>query len=69
VTAYPRVAPAAGNGNSIYATAVIAARVSAPRLAAVTQVTYNAAGLPSGTARLALETFAAASLPGRSGGR
>jgi hypothetical protein len=53
VTAYPRAAPASGNGNSIYATSVIAARVSAPRLPAVTAVEYNAAGLPSGTTQLA----------------
>lgn len=51
--AYPRVAPAAGTGNSVYATSVIASRVSAPRLPMVTQVTYDSAGLPSGTVQFA----------------
>lgn len=52
--AYPRVAPASGNGNSIYATSVIGSRVSAPRLPVVTQVSYDAVtGLPAGTTVLA----------------
>lgn len=53
-TAYLRVAPASGNGNSVYATSVIAARVSAPRLPVVTAVTYDpVTGQPTGTTVLA----------------
>lgn len=53
VYAYPRVAPADGTGNSIYATAVLVTQVTPAVLASVTQVTYNSVGLPSGLVQLA----------------